>query len=78
MLAPGAVDVVQFEYGLANISSRTLLADLYELLGEREFTIGKIWPHEVEFRDYEPRSDEDFCGPNYVAARLSGPISSRG
>lgn len=69
MLTSGAVDVVQFEYGLANISSRALLADFYSFFAEREYAVGKIWPHEVEFRDYEPRRDEDFRGPNYLAVR---------
>jgi FkbM family methyltransferase len=69
MLASGAVDVVQFEYGFANISSRALLADFYSFLGEHEFAVGKIWPREVEFRDYDPRTDEDFAGPNYLAVR---------
>jgi FkbM family methyltransferase len=69
MLASGAVDVVQFEYGLANISSRALLADFHTFLGERGFAIGKIWPREVDFREYDPRTDEDFRGPNYLAVR---------
>ncbi len=69
MLTRGAVDVVQFEYGLANIPVRTLLADFYDFLGERGFVIGKIWPHDVAFRDYDPRTDEDFRGPNYLAVR---------
>jgi hypothetical protein len=69
MLASGAVDVVQFEYGLANIASHTLLADFHAFLGERGFAVGKIWPREVEFRDYDPRLDENFRGPNYLAVR---------
>jgi len=69
MLTSGAVDVVQFEYGLANISSHALLADFHAFLGPRGFAIGKIWPREVEFCDYEPRTAEDFRGPNYLAVR---------
>ncbi len=69
MLTSGAVNVVQFEYGLANISSRSLLADFYAFLTERGFAVGKIWPRGVDFRDYDPRRDEDFRGPNYLAVR---------
>jgi FkbM family methyltransferase len=69
MLASGAVEVVQFEYGFPNISSRALLADFHTFLRERGFEVGKIWPREVAFRDYDPFTDEDFRGPNYLAVR---------
>jgi FkbM family methyltransferase len=71
MLGTGAIDVVQFEYGLANISSRALLADFHAFLEERGFAVGKVWPHDVEFRAYDMRTDEDFRGPNYVAVHRS-------
>jgi hypothetical protein len=70
MLGSGAVEVVQFEYGLANIVSRALLVDFHAFLGGHGFAVGKIWPTDVEFRAYDPRSDEDFRGPNYLAVRL--------
>jgi FkbM family methyltransferase len=69
MLTSGAIDVVQFEYGFGNISSRSLLADFYAYLSEQGFVVGKIWPKEVDFRDYDLRTDEDFRGPNYLAVR---------
>jgi FkbM family methyltransferase len=68
-IASGTVDVVQFEYGLANISARALLADFYLFLEGHGYVVGKIWPREVAFRDYDPRIDEDFRGPNYLAVR---------
>jgi FkbM family methyltransferase len=71
MLATSAIDVVQFEYGLANIASRALLADFHAFLGDRGFAVGKVWPHDVEFRAYDMRTDEDFRGPNYVAVHRS-------
>ena len=67
MLSSGAVGVVQFEYGLANISSRAFLADFHTFLEEREFVVGKIWPRAVAFREYNPRTDENFRGRNYLA-----------
>lgn len=63
----GHIDVIQFEYGLASIASRFLLADLYELLSPR-YEIGKLYPRGVDFRPYRMR-DEDFLGPNFIAVR---------
>jgi FkbM family methyltransferase len=81
MLAAGAVTVVQFEYGLTNIVSRVLLADLYDRLGRHGYAIGKIFPNHVDFSAYNGQLHEDFRGPNFVAvaaghqalaARLAG------
>jgi FkbM family methyltransferase len=68
MLDQGRVDVIQFEYGMANIYNGALLRDLHEMLGSRGYAVGKLFPRGVEFRPYAPR-DEDFRGPNYVAVR---------
>lgn len=67
-LARGAIQVVQFEYGLMNILTRNLLRDFYELLGAHGYRIGKVYPSYVEFRDYR-LAHEDFLGPNYLAVR---------
>ncbi len=67
-LAGGAIQVVQFEYGLVNILTRHLLRDFYALLGARGFRIGKVYPTYVDFRDYR-LAHEDFLGPNYLAVR---------
>jgi FkbM family methyltransferase len=66
MLAGGRVDVIQFEYGMANIYSRFLLIDAYRVLGRHGFAIGKLYPDGVRFKPYHP-TDEDLRGPNYVA-----------
>jgi FkbM family methyltransferase len=62
----GRVTAIQFEYGMANISSRALLADCYELLESHGHTVGKIFPNSVAFGPYRPEM-EDFRGPNYLA-----------
>lgn len=64
----GCVDVIQFEYGLVNILSRFLLRDFYEYLALKGYSIGKLYPTYVDFREYQ-LTDEDFLGPNYVACR---------
>ncbi len=70
MLAQNAIGVIQFEYGMANIYSRVLLRDLYELLSAKGFAIGKLFPNGVAFSDYRPEQ-EDFRGPNFVAVHKS-------
>jgi FkbM family methyltransferase len=69
MFRAGAIDAVQFEYGVPNIDSHFLLRDFHAFFGERGFEVGKIYPDHVDFRAYEPLIDEDFRGPNYLAVR---------
>jgi hypothetical protein len=61
------VSVVQFEYGWGNIVTKFLLRDYYSYLEQRGYRIGKLFPESVRFREYRFQ-DEDFIGPNYVAA----------
>ena len=61
------VEVVQFEYGLASVQSKFLLADYYKLFYEMGYVVGKLYPNHVDFRDYDLWEDETFAGPNYVA-----------
>ncbi len=68
LLTQGRVQVVQFEYGRANILANFLLRDLYALLTGCGYTVGKIFPDHVDFREYR-LSDEDFRGVNYLAVR---------
>lgn len=67
LLDKGNIKVIQFEYGFVSINTRKLLADFYELLGDK-YILGKIYPGAVEFAAYE-RSMENFIGPNYLAVR---------
>lgn len=64
------VRMIQFEYGVFNISSRDLLVDFFNLLRDRGFVIGKIFPNFVYFFEYH-FSHEDFGGHNYVAVKKS-------
>ncbi len=58
------IKLIQFEYGMANIKTKFLLHDFYELL--EHYAIGKLYPKGVAFKEYEFQ-DENFWGPNYVA-----------
>jgi len=62
------IDLIQFEYGQANILTRYLLRDYHEYFRERGYVVGKIYPDTVDFREYD-MADEDFRGPNYLACR---------
>ncbi|HEY9765442.1 MAG TPA: FkbM family methyltransferase, partial [Chroococcales cyanobacterium] len=60
------VDLIQFEYGGANLDSRTSLRDLYRILEEAGFRIAKVMPDGLELRSYQPWM-ENFQYANYVA-----------
>lgn len=62
------VRVVQFEYGIFNISSHDLLADFCLYLKSKGFAVGKIFPKHVNFIEYHYNM-ENFHGSNYVAVR---------
>jgi FkbM family methyltransferase len=66
-LTPQAVPVIQFEYGMVNIASKFLLRDFYHFFETRGYKVGKLFPRKVRFREYRFQ-DEDFRGPNYIAA----------
>lgn len=58
--------IIQFEYGIFNISSHDLLWDFFKHLTAHDFIIGKVYPRYVEFFDYF-FSRENFYGGNYIA-----------
>src|SRR5688572_3652995 len=62
------IRIIQFEYGYINITTKNLLVDYYEYFGQFGYTVGKLYPKKVEFRDYEFKY-EDFIGPNMIAIR---------
>ncbi len=66
--AAGTIDIVQFEYGKLNLSTREFLGDFWKFFTDRGFTVGKLYPEGVAFKDYD-MSDEDFIGPNFIACR---------
>lgn len=67
LLLPGSIPVVQFEYGMANIPRKTLLREFHQTFESRGYQVGKLFPRSVRFREYR-FEDEDFRGPNFVAA----------
>lgn len=67
LLTPRCVPVIQFEYGMVNIVTKFLLRDFYTFFESRGYKVGKLFPDFVRFREYRFQ-DEDFLGPNYIAA----------
>ena len=72
MLEQQRIEVIQFEYGMANIYSRFLLKDFYSLLAPAGFAIGKLFSTGIRFSPYRPEN-EDFRGPNFVAVHQAKP-----
>jgi hypothetical protein len=60
------IDFLQFEYGGANLDSKTSLMEIYQLLEERGFRIAKMMPKGLEIRTYKPFM-ENYQYANYVA-----------
>ncbi|GKQ36643.1 FkbM family methyltransferase [Streptomyces sp. A012304] len=75
-LEQGRIRVIQFEYGLANVVARCLLADLYARLAPHGYSLGRLFPDGVEFRPYDVTS-ESFRGGNFVAVRPSEAALAR-
>ena len=70
------VKMVQFEYGGANLDSKTSLRELYQIFKDAGFRIGKIFPRDLCIMDYSPRL-ENYCYSNWVAVseKIVGRIS---
>ena len=60
------IDYIQFEYGGANLDSRSSLMELYKLFEGNGYSIAKIMPKHLEMRRYQPFMD-NFQYSNYVA-----------
>ena len=61
------IKCIQFEYGYTYIQNRCFLKDVYELLSNAGYSLGRIYPEGVDFRDYNIFKDEDFRMKNYFA-----------
>jgi FkbM family methyltransferase len=68
MLEAGAVSMIQFEFGPANIYSRTFFYDFWSLLHER-FDLFRIIPRGVVPITYYGEHREVFLTTNYLAVR---------
>lgn len=60
------IDLVQFEYGGANLDSKSSLLELFEFFTKKGFLLTKIMRSGLEKRSYHPRL-ENFVYQNWVA-----------
>jgi FkbM family methyltransferase len=66
MISEGKIDIVQFEYTHNYIQANCLLKNVYEFLNERNYVVGKIYPKNVDFSEYNVGM-ENFYGANFIA-----------
>ena len=59
------INVIQFEYGKANLFSRYYLNDYFNDY-YKDFYIGKLYPNGVNFYEKYEWDLDDFIGPNFV------------
>ncbi len=69
-LDPKNIGFIQFEYGGCNLDSQTTLRELYTLLEEKGFRVGRLLKDQIEIRPYAVQM-EDFDYSNYVAVNPS-------
>jgi len=69
-LTEGRIGVIQFEFTMWAAVARTWLGDFHDLLEPKGFTIGKIFPCDVDFRPYAAEQ-EVFVRANYLAVHDS-------
>jgi FkbM family methyltransferase len=60
------IAAIQFEYGGANIDSKTTLREIYQVLEQAGFVIGKIMKNGIELRPYSSMM-ENYQYANFVA-----------
>lgn len=68
--ALAATRVLQFEFGGANIDTRTFFRDFWYLFTEQQFALYRITPHGAEAIPAYRESDEFFTTTNYIALNL--------
>ena len=71
LIGSDSIACIQFEHGPFWLDSRFLLKDYFDLLAER-FFIGKIFPQDVAFSEYDWRA-EDLRFSNYLCISRSRP-----
>ena len=62
------INVIQFEYGKANLFSKYFLKDYFNDYSN-DFYIGKLYPSGVDFYEKYKWDFDDFLGPNFVMVK---------
>jgi FkbM family methyltransferase len=74
LLRPDTIQAVQFEYGGTYLDAGVTLAEVAQLLMNRGYKVGKLFPKSVQFKDALGDFQEDYAYANYVAV---DPVASQ-
>ena len=64
------INVIQFEYGKANIFAKYFLKDYFNDYSDK-FYIGKLYPNGVHFHEKYKWDLDDLIGPNFIMVKKS-------
>ena len=64
------INVIQFEYGKANLFAKYFLKDYYKDYSN-EYYIGKLYPNGVDFYEKYKWDLDDLIGPNFIMVKRS-------
>ena len=67
LIEGGAIDVIQFEYNQRWIYGRRFLRDVFELLADTDYQIGKVTPRGVQWCEQYDWRVESFVQGNWLA-----------
>jgi FkbM family methyltransferase len=77
-LTRGAVEVVQFEYNWRWLLNHACLRDIFELIEDKPYRLGKLTGRSVDYYDrWHPELDR-FFETNYALVRQDSPLCARG
>jgi FkbM family methyltransferase len=77
-LSKGEVEIVQFEYNHRWLLARVSLQEVFRLVGELPYRVGRLSGSTVEFFDeYDPELDR-FFEANYLLVRKGSPLERLG
>lgn len=77
-LARGAVEVVQFEYNWRWLLNHACLRDVFELLADKPYRLGKLTGESIDYYDtWHPELDR-FFETNFALVKTNGPLSALG
>lgn len=67
MITQQRIDLIQFEYGYANVSSRKLLVDFWNHLSGCGYKLGRLHPTGIDWTDYQIQDNNFESCQNWVA-----------
>ncbi|MCX5724504.1 MAG: FkbM family methyltransferase [Nitrospirae bacterium] len=73
-LREGRIDLVQFEYNWRWLLNHACLRDVFDLISDKPYRLGKLVGHAVEFYDQWHFELDRFFENNYVLIRNDSPL----